>query len=201
MIDFDKTLFSIDIAGGMPAPGALLVAEPFLREQYFAHAVICLIDYRPAAEAMGIVMNRTTAYTLQGLLSGINVKTEIPVFCGGPMSCDRLYFMHTLGSEIIPGAKEITQGLFIGGDFDSMTAYINSGYPTEGRLRFFIGYSGWSPHQLDEELRNKVWAVTDIQSPEVLLQGCEDAYWHRAVRQMGRRFKGWQYHPLNPHAN
>lgn len=201
MIDFDKTLFNIDISGGIPAPGHLLVSEPFLREQYFSHSVITLVDYNPAATAMGIVMNNPTAYSLQGLLSGIRIQDQIPVFCGGPMSCDRLYFIHTLGGDIIPDAKEIRQGLFIGGDFEAMTHYVNAGYPIEGRLRFFIGYSGWSPGQLDEEISNKVWAVTEPESGELLLTGSGDAYWHRIVRQMGRPFKGWRYHPRNPHAN
>lgn len=109
MIDFDKILFNIDIASGMPNQRALLVAEPFLKDQYFGHSVIFLVDYAPMGNAMGIVVNTPTAYTLQGLVKGIIREEGIPVWCGGPMSCDRLYYIHTLG-RLIPGSREIVPG-------------------------------------------------------------------------------------------
>ena len=116
------------------------------------------------------------------------------------MSCDRLYFMHTLG-DLIPDSREITPGLSIGGDFDAMLSIVNDGYAAEGHLRFFLGYSGWGVEQLDGELLKNVWAVTDIPSVTDILSGEEDAYWHRIVRSMGSRYRGWLYHPRNPHSN
>ena len=201
MINFDSLLFNIDFQQRLPGPGSLLVAEPFLREKYFHHSVICLVDYEPGGSAMGIVLNRQTGTPLQSLISGITVERPIPVFCGGPMSCDRLYFIHSLGS-IIPGSKPIADsGLYIGGSFEAMTDYVNSGYPVEGCIRFFIGYSGWSERQLDEEIGNNVWAVAETPSAEMVLTAEEDAYWHRTVRAMGDDYRGWLFHPWNIHAN
>ncbi len=201
MIDFESILFNIDISSGrIPRCGSLLVAEPFLREQYFHHAVICLVDYEPRGSAMGIVLNNQTSYTLQDLLPAVTKKTPIPIFCGGPMSCDRLYFMHTLG-DLIPDSRPVTDELWIGGDFDAMVSLVNDGYASEGNIRFFLGYSGWDTGQLDEELLKNVWAVTDIPDMSKLMVGAEDAYWHNIVREMGSRFKGWRYHPRNPHSN
>lgn len=201
MIDFESLLFNIDIdKRAIPSVGSLLVAEPFLRERYFHHAVICLVDYEPRGTAMGIVLNNRTSYTLQDLLPSVTVKTPIPIYCGGPMSCDRIYFMHTLG-ELIPDSREISPGVYIGGDFEAVLSIVNDGYAVDGHLRFFLGYSGWDTEQLDGELLKNVWAVTDITSPERLLTGEEDAYWHRVVRGMGDRYKGWLYHPRNPHSN
>ncbi|MCM1139576.1 MAG: YqgE/AlgH family protein [Duncaniella sp.] len=201
MIDFESLLFNIDInTERIPRCGSLLVAEPFLREQYFHHAVICLVDYEPRGSAMGVVLNNATSYTLQDLVPAVKVKKPIPVFCGGPMSCDRLYFIHTLG-DVIPDARRINDSLSVGGDFDSLMSIINAGYDTDGSVRFFVGYSGWSPGQLDGELLKKVWAVTDIRDNASLLYGSEDSYWHRIVRSMGPEFRGWLYHPRNPHSN
>ncbi len=201
MIDFESLLFNIDIGTRcMPGAGSLLVAEPFLRERYFHHAVICLVDYEPRGSAMGIVMNMRTNYTLQDLLPSVTVASPLAVYCGGPMSCDRLYFMHTLG-DLIPDSREICRGMYIGGNFDSMLSIVNDGYAADGHLRFFLGYSGWGVGQLDEELLKNVWAVKDIISVGDVLTGEEDAYWHRAVRAMGRKYKGWLYHPRNPHYN
>ena len=200
MIDYDNVLFNINISSGMPHPGALLVTEPFLRDEYFSHAVICLIEYAVGQTSMGIVRNHPTAYTLQGLVPGVTRTESIPVYNGGPLSCDRLYFVHSLG-DIIPESQTIRPGLYIGGDLKAMLDYVNAGYPIEGYIRFFIGYSGWSREQLDEELRNNVWAVTDFTDTETLLTGDDDAYWHRYVKAMGGKFRGWLYHPKNPQAN
>lgn len=200
MNNFESVIFNIDINKRQPQPGTLLVAEPFLREQYFNHAVICLIDYEKGKGSMGIVLNRITNYTLNSILDRITVKHDIPVFCGGPMSCDRLYFLHTLDG-IIPDSREIRPGLHIGGNFEAMLDYINSGYPIEGKIRFFIGYSGWDIGQLDDELRKNVWAVTDIHDNSSLLTGKENQYWHNHVRTMGDDYRGWLFHPLSPTMN
>lgn len=200
MIDYDNILFNINISSEMPHPGAMLVAEPFLRDEHFAHAVICLVEYGKDSTSMGVVMNHPTAYTLQGLVEGVTRKEEVPVWCGGPMSCDRLYYLHTLG-DIIDGSRRISDDLFIGGDLKAMLDYVNSGYEIEGYVRFFVGYSGWSRCQLDEELRNHVWAVTTPSTHASSLIGGSDAYWHRHVRRLGHRFRGWLYHPANPHYN
>ncbi len=200
MNKIDQLLFSIDLPNRKAYSGALLVAEPFLRESYFNHAVICLVDYDKSSTSMGLVMNKMTNYMLSDLVSAVIRTEKIPVYCGGPMSCDRLYFVHTLGN-IIPGAQPVTEGLYIGGDFDAMLDYVNSGYPLEGHLRFCIGYSGWGAGQLDEELHKNVWTVTPVTEPSTLLTGADDAYWHRQVRSMGHDYRGWRYHPQNPGLN
>lgn len=200
----DKTSFLFDIsqAGGTPLPGSLLIAEPFLRESYFNHGVICLVDHGPGRSTMGLVLNRLTPHSLTSLIDGLPEELAVPVFCGGPMSADRLFFLHTLGPEIIPGASRIRGDLWIGGDFEAVKSYLAAGYPIEGHIRFFIGYSGWDDGQLSAELHKKVWAVAEpADDASLLLTGAEDSFWHNAVRSLGPSFRGWLYHPLNPRAN
>lgn len=200
MVDLQSLLYNINIDNCEPRRGALLVSEPFLREQYFSHSVISIVDYGFGKETMGIVLNKPTAYALGDLVESVDNSCRIQVFCGGPMSCDRLYFLHRLGN-LIPNSREIAPGLSMGGDFGVMVDYVNSGYPVDGDVRFFIGYSGWEPGQLEDELRNNVWAVTYITEINQLLLGEDDSYWHRTVRTMGKPYRGWLYHPQNPRAN
>lgn len=200
MIDYDRQLFNIDIPGRRPSSGSLLVAEPFLREDHFVHSVICLVDYEERGTAMGVVLNRSTGYTLQSVIEGVTRRDAVEVWCGGPMSCDRLYFLHTVG-HLIPDGREVAPGLYLGGDFEAMLDYVNSGCPIDGAIRFFIGYSGWSPGQLDEEIGNHVWAVCDSGPYENLLKGGDDAMWHENVRRLGHNYRGWLYHPRNPLLN
>lgn len=198
--NIDRHLFNIDIPTGAPSKGSLLVAEPFLREEYFRHAVISLIDHGGESGSMGVVMNRRISHRLQSVIEGIKTKEPIDLFCGGPMSTDRLYFLHTLG-DLIPGSNTIADGLYVGGDFGAAIDYVNHGYPLDGFIRFFLGYSGWSHGQLEEEVANNVWAVIPSARPVSMLTGSEDSYWHRYVRQLGASHKGWLMHPGNPHAN
>lgn len=201
MNDLNSALFNIDIAGfRQPEVGDLLVAEPFLREQYFNHAVICLVDYEPSSTAMGIVLNNLTDHTLQELLPGVTVAKPIPVFCGGPLSSDRLFFMHTLG-DLIPDSRRICDKLYIGGDFNTLLSVVNDGYPIEGNFRFFVGYSGWDISQLEDEIAHNVWAIASPRDGENLLEGQNDSYWHRIVRSMGSSYRGWLFHPSNPSVN
>lgn len=199
MKNYDK-IFNINIEAKQPQLGSLLVSEPFLKDEYFGHSVICLIDFERDSNPMGVVMNHRTAYTLDQLIEGIESEQEIAVWCGGPVATDRLYFMHTLG-DMIPDSREIVPGLYVGGDFEWMKNYVNSGLPIDRFIRFFIGYSGWSHEQLAQEITDNVWAVTDIKSPSALLEGGEDSYWHLLVRQLGSDYRNWLYHPRNPHLN
>jgi putative transcriptional regulator len=184
--------------------GSLLVAEPFLRESYFLHSVISLIDRSDTEGTMGVVLNNCTNLKLHNLLSEIDRShNKVPVFCGGPLSQDRLFFMHTLGPDIVPDSQEIYPGMWLGSNLDVATEYINSGYPVDGVLRFFLGYSGWSVGQLENELENNVWAVAndvDVTSAE-LLSTNGDRTWHRVVRAMGAPYRTWQLHPALPNVN
>lgn len=182
--------------------GSLLIAEPFLSESYFNHSVIMLVDYSVKDGALGLVMNNQTEHTLDEYIDGVSKEMEIPVYCGGPIGQDRMVFMHTLGPEVFPGAKEFADGLYLGGDFDTAIDYVNSGYPVDGSLRFFVGYSGWDSSQLNEELDDEVWAVAN--SPEkrsLLFNYAEDHYWHTFVRSMGEPYRAWRFFPKNIRSN
>lgn len=199
-MNLDKILFNIDISTMKPMEGSLLVAEPFLSDRYFNHAVIALIDYKEDGEVMGIVMNRTSGYTLGRLIEGFDDNIDIPVYIGGPMSSNRLFYIHRLG-DIFSDSLEIMPGLWIGGDYGQVLQYIADGYPAEGLIRFFIGYSGWSAGQLESEIADHVWAVTTPLSAEQMITGNDDSYWHKVVRKMGPSYRGWQMHSMYPAAN
>lgn len=196
------SLFNISTIKRDPFQGALLVAEPLLKESYFNHSVISLIDYGRHEGAMGVVMNNITGHHLAQLLDGVSTDVRVPVFCGGPISLDRLFFIHTLGQEIIPDAKEYTYGLYVGGSFKAAIDYVNTGYPTEGNIRFFVGYSGWDSGQLDQELNDDVWAVADNPGDlSLLLKGHGNAYWHRTVKDLGEPYRTWRLHPRDARSN
>lgn len=205
MKNIRSNIFDINTIKRPARSGSLMVAEPFLRERYFLHAVVSVIDAPDNGEGtMGVVLNNKTALNLHEILDGLDSSRPVPVYCGGPMSQDRLFFIHTLGRAIIPDAQEYAPGLWVGGDFDSIIRYINAGYPTDGVVRFFLGYSGWGVGQLDAELNDNVWAVAESNidiTPAELLSLHGDRLWHRVVRAMGPGYRLWKLHPSSASAN
>ncbi len=200
MINLDSTIFNINVPSLAPRTGSLLVSEPFLREPYFNHSVIMLLEHNNDVTSMGLVLNRPTEYSLGDLVAEVPADVKVPVFCGGPVGGDRLFYMHTLGNTL-GECSEVADGLWIGGDFETVIEYVRSGLPTEGVIRFFLGYSGWEAGQLEDELKHHVWTVANPEKAGDLLVGADDAYWHRIVRGLGPEFAGWKFHPMQPIAN
>lgn len=202
MNDLNTHFFKVSGTKLMPCAGHVLIAEPFLSDDCFNHGVVSLIDYLPEEGTTGVVLNNRTEYMLPELLDGIDPAVSIPVFCGGPLGQDRLYFIHTLGSDVIPNARRYTGGLYIGGDFDSAIKYVNQGYPTEGCIRFFIGYSSWAEGQLEREIMDERWVnMLYPPSPEEILTGAGDRFWHRFVGYLGDSYRAWNLLPRNAVCN
>ena len=205
-MNLKDSLFNIHLGEQeTPYPGSLLIAEPFLAEPYFNHSVILMLEGDGGEnESMGIVLNINSHNTLQSLIKGIEAEAPIDVYCGGPVGLDRLYFLHTLG-DLIENSQEVgSTGLYVGGNFESIINYINSGYPVEGNLRFFVGYSGWSQGQLNEELSQNVWAVAnprDVGTVSDLLTGEENYYWHRTINALGEKYRWWRMFPKDITSN
>lgn len=198
--DLRSTLFNIKLPTGRAKSGSLLVAEPFLKEECFNHAVILLVDHADGYASMGLTLNKATGYTLDEIVDEVSKSTGVPIYSGGPVGNDRMFYLHTLGN-LFTGSIEIFPGLYIGGDYDEVLRYVNDGYPTDGMLRFYVGYTGWDPGQLKNEVESNVWAVTVPEDASQLLTGVEDPFWHRTVRAMGAEYRGWLFHPMNPNVN
>ena len=201
MKGLSKSFFFVPNERKAVQPGELLVAEPFMKDKWFGRSVIEIIDNDDITGTTGIVLNNRLTATLSEVFSDITAK-DVPLFCGGPVGHDRLFFIHTLGDTIIPEAKEISPGLWIGGRFASAVDYVNSGYPTESSIRFFVGYSGWSAGQLASELRDNTWAVPERDyNAHSLLTDSGDKFWHKIVKEMGEKYRPWLLLPQDSRAN
>lgn len=179
--------------------GRFLISEPFLSEVYFQRSVILLIEHNTAG-SMGIVLNKQSGLMLNGIVGDLDDVAEIPVYLGGPVSTDRLFYLHTLG-YLIPNSIRIAEGLYIDGDFDAVLSYIRSGNPVDGNLRFFLGYSGWEEGQLKKEIHENTWVVSSKLRIEQALKGEGDLSWRDAVASLGSKYRVWLNYPKNPYLN
>ena len=201
MKNVDSSFLNLSTIKRPVKTGDLLVADPFLSEKWFNRAVISILDHDDEGTT-GTVLNIQLDTSLSQLIDGVRREDPVPVFCGGPVSQNRLFFVHTLGEEVIHGSRLISPGLWLGGDFDDAIAYVNEGYPIEGFIRFFVGYSGWSPGQLDSEIKSETWALLEPPADgRSLLSGQGDAFWHDMVRRLGPHYRPWTLFPQDAQTN
>lgn len=191
-------LFKIQHSDLKPQAGCLLISEPFLNEVYFQRAVILMVECENTG-GMGLVLNKAGEFILNNLIEGLEDVEEIPVFCGGPVRKDRLFYLHTLG-EIIPGSIPIGNNLYIDGDFELILAYLRSGNQIEGRIRFFLGYAGWEYEQLMQEIEEDAWIVAENKL-ENILHHSGNEFWRDTLLTMDRKYHQWLKYPSEPFLN
>ena len=134
------------------APGILLIADPFLKDPNFLRTVVFLCEHKDEG-SFGFVLNRQYENSLDELIPELEGH-KIPVYYGGPVQLDSIHFVHQYPNEI-PGGQEVIKGVYWGGDFEAVVNFIKKGDFDSNKIRFYIGYSGWTENQLKEEMNEK----------------------------------------------
>jgi putative transcriptional regulator len=179
------------------ATGRGLISEPFMPEP-FKRAVILLTEYSEEG-AMGFILNHTSEFLLGDLLPDVSYS-EFQVFIGGPVENNTLHFIHCCPDKISNGV-EITDGVFWGGDFNTVKQLIASYSLAVDEIRFFTGYSGWTAKQLDNEIKEDSWIVTDKLKKETIFNCSETSLWKEEVISLGQRYAHIVNFPENPSFN
>ena len=161
--------------------GSLLLAEPYLLDPNFKRAAIAVADHH-ADGTVGFVLNRPTEWRLQEIFEGFP-DFDAPLFAGGPVQPDTLHFLHTLGDDV-PESIAVLDGLAWGGSFEALTELVSLGLAGPADVKFFLGYSGWSPGQLEDELAEGTWLVGEL-TVRTVLQMDHAAVWPRSMRALG----------------
>lgn len=176
--------------------GSLLIAEPFLGDSNFERSVVLVCEHNQEG-TFGLVLNQSTNLTLSDVLD--DLYADIPLFIGGPVQQNTLHFIHRR-PDLIDESMEIRPGLFWSGNFEQIKQAVNLGTLTERDARFFIGYSGWSEGQLDEELAEKAWIVTSTDA-DFLFDTPADGFWRGVLKRMGGEYKVMSNYPVDPRLN
>ncbi|HLK29740.1 MAG TPA: YqgE/AlgH family protein [Puia sp.] len=180
-----------------PAPGVLLIADPFLKDPNFLRTVVFLCDHQQEG-SFGFVLNKKYDYTLDELVSGAE-GLKIPVYFGGPVQMDTIHFLHQYPNEI-PGGNKIMEGIFWGGDFETAIEQIKLGKIDKNKIRFYIGYSGWGNGQLAEELKEKSW-LTVMANRKLIFHKKIDEIWKDALHHLGGDYEMMVNFPIDPQLN
>lgn len=186
------------LSPNQPENGCLIVSEPFMMDPNFKRSVVLLTEYEEAG-AIGFILNQRSDLLLNELISDLG-ETDFPVFIGGPVANDTLHFVHSCYDKINSGI-EIREGVYWGGNFETLRILLNTNQLNHDEIKFFIGYSGWSPGQLADEISHNSWLVTDKFNPEVLFVEDEENLWKEVVIGLGPKYAHIANFPENPQWN
>jgi putative transcriptional regulator len=168
--------------------GSLLLDGGNLRGSFF-HRTVVLVCHHNEEGAFGLVLNRSSKSKVGDVLVA-NLPEHIKeqtLFVGGPVQPGALSYLHT--AAFVPEANVISN-LQLGHSLDELLELCDSFSP-ERQVRLFAGYAGWSPGQLDDEMRRKAW-LTHPASLALVFHPSPEQLWPSILRQ-----KGWQYRLLS----
>ena len=131
--------------------GAILVAKPTLSNDIFQRSVILITEHLESG-SIGFILNRSSHIPISIFVSEIESGTL--VFEGGPVDKENIYYLHKR-PDLIRNSEKISEDLYWSGVYEDVREAINQNLIKENEIKFFIGYCGWAPKQIKNELSNK----------------------------------------------
>ena len=195
----DMTIFQVESNKVLPRQGGLLISAPFLRDYHFSRSVVLMVEHNDEG-SMGIVLNKnfSNLMTLNDIVPALEYMPPIPLYKGGPVGWETLFYLHSL--SYLKDALPIGNGLYLNGDFNQMQQYILSGAPTQGVVRFFMGYAGWQRGQLKQEIEQNTWVVSNQSKVDLLNMYLRDL-WQETLCDLGGKYAIWSRYPKYPSMN
>jgi len=164
--------------------GQLLLDSGQLRGSFFQRTVI-LICQHDSDGAFGLVLNRSTGSNAGEMIVADLPETlkGSPLFLGGPVQPTALSFLHA--DDFLPDAN-VLPNLSLGHSLDNLVD-LGESFSATRKVKIFAGYAGWSPGQLEDELKRDAW-LTHPASLELVFDLDPAQLWQKILRQ-----KGWKY--------
>lgn len=177
-----------------PKKGRFLLAEPFLQEEHFHRSVVFLCEHNEEG-TFGFVLNKYLEVLPPELVEHFPNK-NLNVCIGGPVDENNVFYIHQYG-DIIENCFAIQDDLFIGGNYEQIKESVNSGEISTDKIVFFLGYSGWSKNQLQNEIDEKAWLVAQSKNPDKHIFSKKENQWKELLAEQGRRYEIMSKFPDN----
>ena len=171
------------------APG-FLVASPSLLDPHFKRSVVLLVEHREEG-SLGFVINRPGEVTLPEVAEALGLDaqqvraSDEQVVVGGPVAPDTGWIVceHDVGVALAQGELvRVSEGLAVSASRDLLIAMLRDG--TTHPMLLALGYSGWGPGQLDQEISQGAWIPVDLDETIVFQTPIEER-WAAALRTLG----------------
>ncbi len=160
--------------------------------------VVLLCRHNDAEGTFGFTVNRYLEKTLNELLEGVD-PFKYPVYDGGPVQKDTLHYLHEY-PEYFEDCEKLVEGVYWGGDFAKLKELMWAGKIEEQKIKFILGYSGWSAGQLAEEMKEKSWLTVE-GSRELIMHTTPKDVWKKSLYTLGGEYKMMAHFPTDPTLN
>lgn len=168
-----------------PLTGNFLIATSRMPDPRFQRQVVFICGHSDDEGAMGIVINHPTPHTLSEVLEGARIPVpEIalpPIYLGGPVEMESGFFLFT-GDFECPNFIQVTPNIRLSRDVEILWEISRSHEPE--KYLFALGYAGWSPGQLEQELVDDGWLALPGDE-EIIFDTPDERKWEKAALQLG----------------
>ncbi len=181
-----------------PKKGDLLISEPFLPDPNFERTVVLLCEHNDEG-SFGFVLNKPSLLKYGDLFDETN-GFNAQLYIGGPVQQDTLHFIHRAG-KLIEDSVKIGKGIYWGGNYEQLQVLIDTKQLNPEDFKFFIGYSGWGAGQLEMELNEKTWIVSNVATSKQVFDLDPEKLWKIVLDNMGGKYKMISNYPIDPRLN
>lgn len=179
-------LATLTVAAREPAQQSdeaiMLVAHPAMTDLRFAESVV-VVTFPPDTGPMGVILNKPGPLQLNAIWPDRDdrqARTDT-LYYGGPVEPDGLLFLFRM-SPAPEKALWVTDDIHFSGDGKILQMLLEEPTPVPDRQRFFVGYSGWAPGQLEYEISMGGWYVLQVD-PDVIFHMDIDEMWERMLER------------------
>jgi putative transcriptional regulator len=166
-----------------------LIAMPSMQDPIFGGTVVYVCEHNENG-VLGVVINKPTDMTMEVLFDRIDLEVSSaaerhlesePIMFGGPVQDDRGFVLHTPGAHY-SSSLTVTNDVAFTTSIDVLEAVARGQGPE--RMMVSIGYAGWSPGQLEDELARNGWLTVAADPSIVFDVPIEDRY-QAAIKLLG----------------
>lgn len=161
----------------------LLVSMPQMVDPNFARSVVLLAEYGRHG-AFGLVVNRQMAEPAHEVIKPdqpMDIRKDLHLHVGGPVEPNRVWVL-TAHRELDGDALEIMDGVYLSASPDLIRHALQTS--PDPQVRLVIGYAGWGPGQLDDELAASSWLMAPVEA-DLLFETPLDVMWETVIRRLG----------------
>ena len=178
--------------------GKILIAEPsIIGDISFNRSIILLVEHGNNG-SIGFILNKPMNLNISDLIP--EIESNFKIYNGGPVQQDNLYFIHKI-SDLIPESIMISDGLYWSGNFEYVLKLIKKGEINKNDIRFFLGYSGWDSNQLNNELNNNTWILSENSHNKNIITAVDEVFWKNKMLDLGGEYSLWSNAPEHPSHN
>src|SRR6476469_4509835 len=164
--------------------GQLLLDSGELRGSFFNRSVVLICQHDDQG-AFGLVLNQPSPNKVGEMLVADLPDTikDLQLYLGGPVQTSALSYLH---SDVYLPDANVMPNLSLGHSLEELVD-LGQSFASSQQIRLFAGYAGWSPGQLEAELKRKAW-LTHPATVDLVFRADPTDLWNEILKA-----KGWKY--------